>query len=261
VTPLTASATVSALLREAAEPITDIDQEDIGSLLEHIGDSRVVLLGEATHGTAEFYRMRARITRELVRRHGFTIVAVEADWPDARQIDRYVRHLPASPPGWTPFARFPTWMWRNREVADFSEWLRSYNAGVANPDRRTGFFGLDLYSLYTSVAAVLDYLDEVDPSTAALARERYGCLTAWAPDPAVYGRAAVTGRYRTCEPQVIAMLQDAECAPGRQRRAVLPGHVLRLGGLLESARPAHVRDTGVFARVPRSRLARRRMGA
>ena len=200
--------TVARLLRETAQPFPDIERADVGSLVERIGDARVVLLGEATHGTSEFYRMRARITRELITRHGFTIVAVEADWPDARRIDRYVRHLPGPGAEWKAFARFPTWMWRNREVAEFVDWLRLHNAGVHEPERRAGFFGLDLYSLYTSVAAVLDYLDDVDPPTAAIARERYGCLTPWQRDPAVYGRAALTGQYRTCESPVVAMLED-----------------------------------------------------
>jgi protein-L-isoaspartate(D-aspartate) O-methyltransferase len=196
------------LVREEAEPIRDIDQADLGGLLERIGDGRVVLLGEATHGTSEFYRMRARITRELIVRRGFNIVAVEADWPDARRIDRYVRHLPHPNVDWKAFARFPTWMWRNHDVSEFSEWLRAHNAGLSDPNARTGFFGLDLYSLYTSLDSVLEYLDRVDPPTAAIARERYACLTPWQHDPAVYGRAAVTGRYRTCEAEAVAMLRE-----------------------------------------------------
>lgn len=202
-----ATVAVSRLVREEAEPFSGIASAELGSLLERIGDARVVLLGEASHGTSEFYQMRARITRELIARRGFNLVAVEADWPDARRIDRYVRHLPASPASWTPFSRFPAWMWRNRDVADFVEWLRSHNEDV-EPERRAGFFGLDLYSLYTSVAAVLEYLERVDPATAAVARERYGCLSPWQHDPAVYGRAALTGRYRSCEPDVVSMLRE-----------------------------------------------------
>ena len=107
----------------------------VGPLLERIGDCPVVLLGEASHGTSEFYRMRAHITRELIRRKGFTVVAVEADWPDAARVDAWVRHRPPSPPGFTAFSRFPTWMWRNREVAAFVDWLRDHNAGVEDPSR------------------------------------------------------------------------------------------------------------------------------
>ncbi len=204
----TRSATTAALIREAAEPIADIGDVDLGPLLDRIGQSKVVLLGEATHGTSEFYQMRARITRELITKRGFTIVAVEADWPDAARVDRYVRHGPTAQEAHPAFSRFPTWMWRNAEVHDFVEWLRSWNADLPDPARRTGFYGLDLYSLFTSIAAVLRYLDEVDPDTAALARRRYACLSPWERNPAVYGRAALTGQYRTCEEPVTRMLRD-----------------------------------------------------
>lgn len=204
----TRPATIAALIREAAEPIADIRDVELGPLLDRIGQSKVVLLGEATHGTSEFYQMRARISRELITKRGFTIVAVEADWPDAARVDRYVRHGPTAQEGHPAFSRFPTWMWRNAEVHDFVEWLRSWNADVPDPARRAGFYGLDLYSLFTSIAAVLRYLDEVDPDTAALARRRYACLSPWERNPAVYGRAARTGQYRTCEEPVTRMLRD-----------------------------------------------------
>jgi protein-L-isoaspartate(D-aspartate) O-methyltransferase len=169
----------------------------------------VVLLGEATHGTSEFYRMRARITRELIADRGFRAVAVEADWPDAARIDRYVRHGPAPSARPEPaFSRFPTWMWRNQEVHEFVEWLRHFNAETADPARHVSFHGLDLYSLYTSAAAVVGYLERVDPAAAAVARRRYGCLMPWERDPASYGRAALTGQYRTCENDVVAALRD-----------------------------------------------------
>jgi len=201
-------ATVAALLREVAEPLSSIEDAKLGPLLERIGDAKVVLLGEASHGTSEFYRVRARITQELVSRLGFTLVAVEADWPDAGWIDRYVRHAQQPPSSGEPFRRFPTWMWRNREVAEFVEWLRAHNGAVADPAGRTGFYGLDLYSMYGSIAAVLDYLDQVDPAAAQIARERYACLTPWAGDPAGYGRTALTERQRSCEGHVVAMLMD-----------------------------------------------------
>ncbi len=167
----------------------------------------MVLLGEATHGTSEFYRFRTRLTQELVAQHGFNIVAVEADWPDAARIDHYVRDLEHQAPDWIAFTRFPTWMWRNREFRELVDWLCAHNAMLA-PAARTGFYGLDLYSLHTSIDAVLAYLDEVDPETAAAARTRYGCLSPWQSDPATYGRAALTGRYRSCESQVVTMLQE-----------------------------------------------------
>lgn len=203
---------VARLIREAAEPFDGIESAELGPLLDRIGDCRVVLLGEATHGTSEFYRMRARITRDLVEKKGFNIVAVEADWPDAAQIDRYVRHgrhRPASAGAReATFSRFPTWMWRNREVADFVDWLRGHNAGVADRDRQVSFHGLDLYSLYSSIGSVLRYLDQVDREAAQVARLRYGCLTPWERDPALYGRAAIVRRFAICEAEVISTLKD-----------------------------------------------------
>ena len=175
----TGPAATGALIREAGEPIADIDAADLGPLLDRIGSSKIVHLGEASHGTSEFYQMRARITRELIEKRGFTIVAAEADWPDAARVDRYVRHGPAVQEGDPAFRRFPTWMWKNADVHDFVEWLRSWNADVSDSAHRAGFYGLDLYSLFTSIAAVLRYLDDVDPDTAALARRRYACLTPW----------------------------------------------------------------------------------
>ncbi|HWP65689.1 MAG TPA: protein-L-isoaspartate(D-aspartate) O-methyltransferase [Candidatus Limnocylindria bacterium] len=199
--------TVARLLREVGEPI-DLGDVELGPLLERIGGARLVLLGEATHGTSEFYALRAAITRALVRR-GFAIVAVEADWPDAARAHAWVRgRMPERERlRWMPFARFPTWMWRNHEVGAFLDWLREWNARPG-AERPAGFYGLDLYSLYTSIRVVLDYLDRVDPATARIARERYGCLTPWEGHPAVYGQAAVTGRYRVCEKEAVAMLRD-----------------------------------------------------
>jgi protein-L-isoaspartate(D-aspartate) O-methyltransferase len=179
---------------------------DLDPLMKRIGDARVVLFGEATHGTSEFYRLRARVTRELIERKGFDIVALEADWPDAAQIDHYVQHRDAPPSEWTAFARFPTWMWRNHETANFIDWLHGYNAKIPQEAGRVGVYGLDLYSLFTSIDSVLKFLDEYDPKTARLARHRYGCLTPWQSDPAAYGHAALTGRYQQCADEAVAML-------------------------------------------------------
>jgi erythromycin esterase-like protein len=165
------------------------------------------LIGEASHGTSEFYTMRTRITQELIEKGGFDFVAIEGDWPDAARIDHYVRHFEYPPSEWTAFARFPRWMWRNEETRQFVDWLREHNSQLG-AEKRVAFRGLDLYSLYSSVREVLKYLDEVDPETAEVARMRYGCLTPWQADPATYGRAALTGRYRSCEPQVVRMLQE-----------------------------------------------------
>ena len=180
------------------EPFESLETAQFDRLMARIGDAKVVLLGEAGHGTSEFYRMRDRITRELIAKKGFRFVAIEGDWPDAAHVDHYVRHLEYPPSEWTAFARFPTWMWRNEEARTFVEWLRAHNAGL-KPGDRVAFHGLDLYSLYNSIRAVLKYLDEIDPSTARVARERYGCLTPWQSDPATYGHAALTGAYPTCE--------------------------------------------------------------
>jgi protein-L-isoaspartate(D-aspartate) O-methyltransferase len=192
-------------LAATCEPFDDIDAADLAPLLERIGDARVVLLGEATHGSSEFYRMRARISRELITRKNFTFVAVEGDWPDAARVDHYVRHFEYPPSEWEAFARFPVWMWRNKDVQDFVDWLRAHNTHAA-PGGRAAFHGLDLYSLYTSIRSILDYLDDVDPEAARIARERYGCLTPWQADAATYGQAALTGSYRTCEDDVANML-------------------------------------------------------
>jgi protein-L-isoaspartate(D-aspartate) O-methyltransferase len=153
--------------------------------------------------------MRARISKALIERRGFDFVAVEADWPDAARIDDYVLgDRPRSQLEFTPFSRFPTWMWRNEEVHDFVGWLRQHNLTRPEHAERVGFHGLDLYSLFTSIAAVLAYLDKVDPDAARVARERYGALTPWQKDPAAYGRAVLVGRYASSEPAVVAMLRD-----------------------------------------------------
>jgi protein-L-isoaspartate(D-aspartate) O-methyltransferase len=196
-------------LGDAAEAFGSIEAADLNPLMQRIGSARVVLLGEATHGTSEFYRMRAKITRELIVKKGFCFVAIEADWPDAARVDHYVRHFQYPPSEWTAFARFPTWMWRNIEVRDFVSWLRKHN-GTVERSRRVAFHGLDLYSLYDSIRSVLSYLDEVDPESAKVARERYGCLTRWQHDPATYGHAALTGSYPTCEPDVVHALIDLQ---------------------------------------------------
>jgi protein-L-isoaspartate(D-aspartate) O-methyltransferase len=195
------------LVTDACEPFNAVETANIDPLLERIGNSSVVLIGEATHGTSEFYRLRSRITAELITRKHFRCVAIEGDWPDAARIDHYVRHFDYPPSEWLAFARFPTWMWRNQDVREFVDWLRIHNSNRP-ADERTAFHGLDLYSLYSSIRAVLQYLDNVDPATAALARQRYGCLTPWQSDPATYGRAALSGNYRSCEEDVVRMLTE-----------------------------------------------------
>jgi protein-L-isoaspartate(D-aspartate) O-methyltransferase len=221
--PLHKPEPVSELIEKAATHIPSIETVDLTGLLERIGDSRLVLLGEASHGTAEFYEMRARITKELIQHKGFNFIAVEADWPDAAQIDHFVRGTRLEPTEEKTFGRFPTWMWANRQVLELVKWLRDYNRRFESPDDAVGFYGLDLYSLYASINAVIRYLDEVDQETADIARQRYGCLTPWQKDPAAYGRSAFTGKHKGCEREVVAMLSalmhkrlDYACQDGRR---------------------------------------------
>ena len=197
---------LSRLMAETAEPFGDL--HELCDLVERFSDAKVVLLGEATHGTAEFYQARARITEMLVDRHGFNIVAVEADWPDAAVYDAYVRGLPRPVLPKSVFSRFPTWMWRNGQVAEFLDRLKEINATIADPDRKAGFYGLDIYSLGASIEAVLHYLDKVDPEAAKVARQRYGCLVPWRAEPARYGRMALSRGYAVCEKPVADALTD-----------------------------------------------------
>lgn len=171
---------------------------------DQFADARVVLLGEASHGTSEFYRARAAVTRRLIERHGFSLIAVEADWPDALRIDRYVRGRSGGTAA-PAFTRFPTWMWRNAETAELVDWLQEHNAALAM-DQRVSFHGLDLYGLRGAMAEVLTYLDRVDPEEAARARDRYGCLTPWQIDPAQYGHLVISERHRGCQEEVSKQL-------------------------------------------------------
>jgi protein-L-isoaspartate(D-aspartate) O-methyltransferase len=198
---------IRELIADGCEPFNSVETANIDPLLDRIGNASVVLIGEATHGTSEFYRLRNRITAELIDRRNFRFVAIEGDWPDVARIDHYVRHFDYPPSEWVAFARFPTWMWRNQDVREFVDWLRIHNSNRP-ADERAAFHGLDLYSLYSSIRAVLEYLDSVDPAAAALARQRYGCLTPWQSDPATYGRAALSRAYRSCEEGVVRMLAE-----------------------------------------------------
>ncbi|AKH42121.1 erythromycin esterase-like protein [Altererythrobacter atlanticus] len=195
-------------LHKAAEPLPDPANADLfGESFDRFGNAQIVLLGEATHGSSEFYRARAAITRRLIEHHGFNIVAVEADWPDAARIDDYSRHRAPRPRRGDVFARFPTWMWRNLEVLEFADWLRTRNEALLEAER-TSFHGLDVYSLGESIHAVLTYLDRVDPEEAARARARYGCLTPWQDDPARYGHMVERGGRTGCEDAAVSQLQE-----------------------------------------------------
>jgi erythromycin esterase-like protein len=210
---LTATLTiVTDLVKEAARPLTRSGR-DYDPLLEFIGDARFVLLGEASHGTHEFYRERAQITKRLIREKGFNAIAVEADWPDAWRVNRYVQNQSLDADAVEAvagFRRFPAWMWRNADVLDFIGWLRAHNDSLKPEATRTGFYGLDLYSLHASIEAVLNYLDKVDPAGAARARHRYACFEGFGEDPQAYGYAAGLGLSPTCESEVVAQLVDLQ---------------------------------------------------
>jgi len=195
------------LIADSAEPLPEIDDRTFGEFFARFGDAGVVCLGEASHGTCEFYRARAAISRHLIERHGFNIVAVEGDWPDCATIDRYVRHRERRAGELKAFERFPTWMWRNEEVDAFIRWMREHNESRAY-DRMCGFYGLDLYNLSASMQAVIDFLDNEDRELARLAHRRYGCLEPWADEPQVYGRHSLIEGYARCEVGVIQMLKD-----------------------------------------------------
>jgi len=197
-------------IAEIATPLAGTPR-DFDLLLDRIGDARFVLLGEATHGTHDFYRIRAELTKRLVREKGFQAVAAEADWPDAYRINRYIRGADNDADAVDAlgdFRRFPHWMWRNADILDLVGWLRSHNDQVRDPTVRVGFYGLDLYSLHSSMDAVLRYLDVRDPQAAHRARERYACFDVFGPDPAGYGRALALGVAGTCEDEVIGQLVD-----------------------------------------------------
>jgi erythromycin esterase-like protein len=197
-----------AAIRASARPLTG-GARDYDALLDLIGDARFVLLGEATHGTHEFYEERARITQRLIEEKGFHAVAVEADWPDAYRVNRYVRgqgqdaDAKAALAG---FVRFPNWMWRNTDVASFVDWLRAHNQNSGG--RQVGFYGLDLYSLFTSMQEVLGYLDKVDPQAARIARERYACFDHYHEDSQHYGYSASLNLSASCEEGVIEQLHQ-----------------------------------------------------
>jgi erythromycin esterase-like protein len=201
---------LAAAIRDAAHPLTGA-ATDYDPLLELIGDAPCVLIGEASHGTHEFYRQRALITRRLIAERGFTAVAVEADWPDAYRVNRFVR---GSGDGATAidalagFRRFPTWMWRNAVVLDFVGWLRARNDALPSDTHKVGFYGLDLYSLYSSIEAVLGYLDTVNPLAAQQARQRYACFEQFGADPQTYGYATSFGAAESCAGEVVSQLLD-----------------------------------------------------
>lgn len=245
----------AARLARAVHAFDDLETADLSGFLDRVGGARLVLIGEASHGTSEFYRFRARLTRALIEQRGFDFVAIEGDAPDAAELDAWVRHRPSLRSGRAPFQRFPTWMWANHEVLDFMRWLRAWNGTIqdAEPHRTVGVHGLDLYSMHASMDWVVRYLDEVDPEAAEVARARYACLTPWCDDPLLYGRSVNEGMAH-CEDEVVAVLEDVlrqqlSGEPGAAGRVVPAAEVdrCRLNG--EAARNVYA---VLNARVVRS---------
>lgn len=198
---------IPELIAHASTALPFADDPDFAKAFDRFADRRVVMLGEASHGTHEFYAARAAITKRMVERHGFTIVAVEGDWPDAAAYDRLIRGRGREADRPAPFRRFPTWMWRNAVMPGFLRDLAAINES-REEGRQAGFYGLDIYNMNASIAAVLAYLDEHDPEAAAVARERYGCLTPWQADPATYGRAALRSDFAKCEEPVVEQCRE-----------------------------------------------------
>lgn len=201
---------LARIVSRVAHPLTGAPA-DFDPLLALIGDAHLVLIGEASHGTHEFYRVRAEITKRLIREKGFIGVAVEADWPDAYRVNRFVRAASDDADAEAAlggFRRFPQWMWRNADVLDFVGWLRAFNDARSAGEPKVGLYGLDLYSMHASMAAVLDYLDIVDPDAARRARHRYACFEQFGEDPQAYGYAATAGLAQSCEREVVAQLVE-----------------------------------------------------
>lgn len=221
---------IVGLLREAVIPLPPLQDNNADKSFSFAGhfdafaDCKVLLIGDGTHGTSEFYAARAEITKYMIENHGFNIVATEADWPDAEAVDRYVRRRrgPGVPAGSgsdptadppvksasrdRPFSRFPTWMWRNLEVHDFVAWLRAFNKGRKVKDA-VGYYGLDLYSMGASMRAVISYLDHVDGKMARAARKGYGRLMPWAEHPHEYGLQALHSSFKGYEKDVLEILR------------------------------------------------------
>src|SRR5439155_11223717 len=200
------------VIHHKAHPLTGA-AADYDPLLELIGNARYVLLGEATHGTHEFYKARAEITKRLIQERGFSVIAWEADWPDALRVNRYIRggrRDQSALEALSDFERFPVWMWRNADVLDLVGWLRTYNDRLAAGKPKVGVYGLDLYSLYHSIEAVLGYLDKVDSRAAEEARKRYGCFEDFGEDPQSYGLLASRDRSLSCEDEVVQQLVELQ---------------------------------------------------
>jgi erythromycin esterase-like protein len=211
---LTESLTLADQIRTESVAIVG-DITDYDALLQRIGSAPLVLIGEASHGTHDFYHERARITQRLIEEQNFTAVAVEADWPDALRVNRFVQggedDVDANS-ALRGFERFPVWMWRNHDVMAFVSWLRGYNDALNPGQPKVGFYGLDLYSLYASIESVLQYLDRVDPEAGRRARYRYSCFEQFGEDTQAYGYAASFGLTKSCEEGAVRQLLEIQRA-------------------------------------------------
>jgi erythromycin esterase-like protein len=204
--------TDAEFVREIAQPLSG-SANDYDGLLKLIGDARFVLLGEATHGTHEFYSERAAITKRLIAEKDFSILAIEADWPDSSRVHRYIRGATTDAnanDALSGFRRFPVWMWRNTVIVEFVEWLRGLNGSLDAKRAPAGFYGMDLYSLHTSIEAVLKYLEKIDPDSAKRARLRYSCFDHFSRKPQEYGYATTVGAAEPCEEAVIEQLVELQ---------------------------------------------------
>ena len=242
-TPAPAPATPAEEIAHAARPLRG-EEADYDPLLERVGNAEIVLLGEATHGSHEFYGDRARITRRLIAERGFNAVAVEADWPDAYRVNCYVRGESDDAgveAALGDFHRFPRWMWRNEDVRAFVQWLRDHNDALPSGTPKTGFYGIDLYSLSRSIEAVIAYLEKVDPEAARRARHRYGCFDDFGDNPQVYGQMVALGLAEDCENEVV-------------------GQLIELQRLTELGRERAIDDDEAFFAAQNARLARNAEG-
>lgn len=197
-----------AAIASATQLLPTLEDPSFAHFIDRFADAKVILLGESTHGTAEFYRARAAITERLVTEHGFTVVAVEADWPDAARIDAYVRGRQSLPTPVTPFQRFPTWMWRNKTVRDLVDRLHQINRTLAQSAAKVGFYGLDIYSLPSSMDAVIHFVQRHDPASLDEVRDRYGCLVPFVEEPAAYGALARRQSVDTCAEEVLGVIDE-----------------------------------------------------
>ena len=243
---------VSVSVEEGSEAVARIarpilGEDELDQVLDLVGPARIVLIGEASHGTHEFYDLRASLTRKLISERGFAGVAIEGDWPDALKVDRYVRGTSedaSAADALAGFRKFPTWMWRNEAVSTFVDWLRGHNAHRLT-EERAGFYGIDLYSLHASVAAVLSFLADVDPPAAERARARYSCLDHARTDPQQYGLHAPLGLDHDCETEVLDQLVEMQ-----RRRAARSGLSPNGEAWFHAMQNAHVvRDAEAYYRT------------